>query len=256
MIKMGRALEILGIDGIGEIRPGDPLPSIIGDAVVASDLTLQDGDVLVVSQKVVSKAEGRIWMAKEVEPSPLARRLSEGTDKTPQHMEIILRYTKSIVKMHSKRAIFIIETPHGLVCANGGVDRSNISREEAYSGLPDDPDRSAREIQEELERRFGRKIGVVISDSFGRPWRVGQIDVAIGLAGFRPLIDYRGATDDYGYELKGTLIALADEIASAAELVKGKVDRVPVVIVRGLDLDLREGSSKELIRNPDEDLFR
>ncbi len=253
---MARALQILGIDGIGEIRAGDSLPSIVGDAIVASGLTLQHGDVVVVSQKVVSKAEGRLWKAKEIEPSPLARRLSEGTDKTPEHMEIILRNTKSIVKMHRDRAIFIIETPHGLICANGGVDRSNISREEAYTGLPDDPDRSAQEIRGELERRFGGKVGVVISDSFGRPWRVGQIDVAIGLAGFNPIKDYRGETDGYGYELKGTLIALADEIASAAELVKGKVDRVPVVIVRGLDLDLREGSSRELIRDLDDDLFR
>lgn len=255
-MTMGRGLEILGVEGIGEIAPGDRLPAIIGDALEASSQALQDGDVLVVSQKVVSKAEGCLWMAKDVEPSPLARRLVEGTDKTPQHMEIILRNTKSIVKMHRQRAIYIVETPHGLICANGGVDRSNISRQEGYSGLPEDPDGSAAQVREELERRFGKRIGVIISDSFGRPWRVGQIDVAIGLAGFAPLKDYRGGTDDYGYELKGTLIAVADEIASAAELVKGKVDRVPVVIVRGLDLDFGEWSSRELIRSPDEDLFR
>ncbi len=253
---MGKRLEIFGIGGIGEVRPGDSLPSIIGDALVAFDLILQDGDVIVVSQKVVSKAEGRLWKAEEVEPSPLAYRLSEGTDKTPQHMEIILRNTKSIVKMNGERALYIVETPHGLVCANAGIDRSNISPEEAYSGLPEDPDRSARRIQEELERMFETKVGVVISDSFGRPWRVGQIDVAIGVAGFRPLVDYRGRRDRFGYELKGTLIALADEIASAAELVKGKVDGVPVVVVRGLGLDLGDGSSRELIRDREDDLFR
>ncbi len=251
-----RKVEIFGVEGIPEVESGDDLAVLIEDALKASRTDLRDGDILVVSQKVVSKAEGHVVSASEVKPSTRARELAEGTGKTPEHLEVILRSSTRIVRMDRGRGIFIMETPHGFVCANAGVDRSNVSSEETYAVLPEDPDRSASRIRHHLEAAFGVRLAVVVSDTFGRPWRRGQIDVALGISGIAPFQDYRGRRDSHGYELKSTMMALVDEVASASELVKGKLAGIPVALVRGVKYDSEPDSISELIRDEREDLFR
>lgn len=251
-----RMLEVIGLEGMPDVSPGDDLGSLIADALRKSRLELRDGDILVVSQKVVSKAQGCVVRGPDLRPSPLARELSRGTDKTPQHLEVILRNTTRIVRMDRERGIFIMETPHGFVCANAGVDRSNVGEKEVYTALPMDPDGAAASIRKRLEDVFSLHIAVIVSDTFGRPWRRGQTDIAIGVSGLKPLMDYRGVKDPYGYELKGTMMAVADEVAGAAELVKGKVNRIPVAVVRGTGYEAGEGTIRDLIRSKEEDLFR
>lgn len=251
-----RKVEIFAVEGIPEVEPGDDLAVLIEDALIASGANPRDGDIVVVSQKVVSKAEGHIVLASEVKPSSMALELAEGTGKSPEHLEVILRNSTRIVKMDRGRGIFIMETPHGFVCANAGVDRSNAGQGEAYAVLPEDPDRSASFIRHHLEAAFGVRLAVVVSDTFGRPWRRGQTDVALGVSGINPLLDYRGKRDSHGYELKGTMVALVDEVASAAELVKGKLADIPVALVRGVTYDSEPDSISELIRDETEDLFR
>lgn len=251
-----RRVEALGVGGIPEVREGDDLATLIRDGVRESGRTLLEGDILVVSQKVVSKAEGRTVLAADLEASPFARLFASDTQKTPEHVALVLREATRIVRMDPDRGLLIAETPHGFVCANAGVDRSNVGEGEVYAKLPVDPDASARRIREGLERAFSVRLAVIISDSFGRPWRGGSTDVAIGLSGFHPLKDYRGLRDRHGYELRSTVVALADEVAAAADLVKGKLEEVPVAIVRGVDFRAGEGSVAELIRPKGEDLFR
>lgn len=238
------------------MRPGDDLAGLIEEGLRRAHVKLQDGDILVVSQKVVSKAEGRVVRRGDIEPSALARRLSKLSGKEAEHLEFILRNTSKVVRMDVERGIFIMETPHGFVCANAGVDRSNLEGDDTFSSLPQDPDRSARDLRRRLETAFSVRLAVIISDTFGRPWRRGQTDVAIGVSGLSPLRDYRGTRDSFGRELKATMIAVADEVAAAAELVKGKSDGIPVAVVRGIDYVLEEGSVRELLRSKEEDLFR
>lgn len=247
---------MFGVEGLPEVRPGDDLAALITDALRRSDLGLQDRDVLVVSQKVVSKAEGRVVRAVDVRPSARARALAEGTPKSPAHVEVILRETARIVRTDRERGIFIVETPQGLVCANAGVDRSNVGAEEVYTTLPEDPDASAATLRDRLEEAFGVRLAVVIADTFGRPWRLGQVEFAIGVSGLRPLQDLRGVRDPFGYVLQGTVLGMVDEVAAAAGLVKGKVDGIPVAVVRGAPVELGEGRFRELVRDPSEDLFR
>lgn len=249
-------VEIIGLEGLPEVQEGDDLGVLIERALRQGPDALAEGDILVVSQKVVSKAEGRLISSESVHPSDRAIELAEGNEKTPDHLEVILQHSRRIVRMDQSRGLFIMETPHGFVCANAGVDRSNAGPGTVYAVLPEDPDASARRIRSHLETAFGVPVAVLISDSFGRPWRRGYTDVALGVSGMAPLRDYRGTRDPFGYELRASLVALADEITAAAELVKGKVSGIPVALVRGVPVTRQPGSVEPLLRDEAEDLFR
>jgi coenzyme F420-0:L-glutamate ligase/coenzyme F420-1:gamma-L-glutamate ligase len=239
-------LRVIPVAGIAEVREGDDVGHLLAAAA-----SFEDGDVVVVAQKVVSKAEGRVVRLDDVEPSADARALAAGED--PRRLEVILREAARIVR--SRPPLVIAETRHGFVCASAGVDASNAPERGMLVLLPLDPDASAARIRMRLLERTGRSVGVVVSDSFGRAWRQGTTDVAIGAAGIRPLLDLRGVRDATGYELHATTIAVADEIASAAELVMGKTSGVPAAIVRGLDV-AGDGSARELVMPAERDLFR
>ena len=248
-----KRLELIGLEDLGEIRSGDSIGRLICDACSRQQTHLKDDDVVVIAQKIVSKAEGQVVHLDNIQPSPRAVELARQLDKEPALVEIILRESRSIVRMGGRA--LIVETHHGFICANSGVDQSNVGMRQVTL-LPKEPDGSAREIRTEIHRQTGKSPAVIISDSFGRPWRVGTVDVAIGIAGLKPIKDERGTTDRYGYELKAAVAAIADEMAAAAELVMGKRDGVPVVIVRGCEIQREEGSVKELLRPAAEDLFR
>lgn len=251
---MDDEIRIIPLPGLPEVRPGDDLPAMIADAVERRGLTLQDGDVLVVAQKVVSKAEGDLVTLAEVEPSALAVSFAAEYDKDPRHVEVVLREARRVVRM--ERGVLIVETKHGFICANAGVDTSNVEGAETLSLLPPDPDASARRIRDAVQSRTGARVAVIISDTFGRPWREGQTNVAIGVAGIMPMFSYVGQTDVHGYELRVSSLCVADELAGAAELVQGKVDKVPVAVVRGAVYEAGEGSIAMLVRAPERDLFR
>lgn len=251
---MSDALQILPLRGLPEVRPGDDLVGLILAAARETGRILADGDVLVIAQKVVSKAEGQLVPLATVTPSPFAVDYARRFDKDPRHVEVVLSESRRIVRMD--RGVLIVETHHGLVCANAGVDASNVEGTEVLCLLPKDSDRSATAIVEGIRERAGKRVAVIISDTFGRPWREGQTNVAIGVAGMNPLRSYVGQTDQYGYDLRVTLLCVADELASAAELVMGKLDRVPVAIVRGLDYEPADGSSQLIVRAAERDLFR
>ena len=249
-----KRLELLGLENIGEVKAGDSLAELIVAACSVQGIELADNDVLVVAQKIVSKAEGRTLKLKSVQPSERAQQLAAQLDKEPELVEVILGESRSVIR--SAGRALIVETHHGLICANAGVDQSNVGLNQV-SLLPEDPDRSAREVRSEIHKRTGKKPAVIISDSFGRTWRLGTVDVAIGVAGMKPIKDERGALDRYGYQLKAAVAAVADEIAAAAELVMGKRAALPVVLVRGFDMEKKEdGSAQELLRPKAEDLFR
>ena len=249
--------EVIGITGIGEIVAGDGLADIIVSAARAQGTAIGDGDILVVTQKVVSKAEGRTVDLGEVDPSPLALELATAADRDPRLVEVVLRESRSIVRMDSDRGIIICETRHGFVCANAGVDTSNVPGEDFVSLLPEDPDRSAREILRRVtELAPAARLGVVISDTHGRAWREGQTNLAIGVAGMDPVQDYRGTADAFGLVMKVSTIAVADELASAAEMVMGKATGVPAALVRGYEFAPGAGTAKALVRDRANDLFR
>jgi coenzyme F420-0:L-glutamate ligase/coenzyme F420-1:gamma-L-glutamate ligase len=207
----------------------------------------------VIGQKIVSKAEGRLVRLSEITPSAIAQSLAAGLAREPRLVEIILRESRRVVRMD--RGILVTETHHGWVCANAGVDQSNVDVD-TVALLPEDSDRSARELREAIRKRGGLDVAVLITDTFGRPWREGLTNVAIGLSGFVPLRSYLGELDSAGRPLQATIIAVADELAGAAEPVMGKLDRIPVAIVRGLTLTAGEEGSKSLLRDPARDLFR
>jgi coenzyme F420-0:L-glutamate ligase/coenzyme F420-1:gamma-L-glutamate ligase len=248
-----KRLELIGVEGLAEVHAGDCIGALIADACSRQGTHLTDDDVVVVAQKIVSKAEGRMVSLDGVQPSARAIELGRELDKEPALVEIILRESRSVVKTGGRA--LIVETHHGFICANAGVDQSNVGLNQVAL-LPQDPDRSAREIREEIHRRTGKNPGVIISDSFGRVWRIGTVDVAVGIAGLKAIKDQRGTKDRYGYQLKAAVAAIADEIAAAAELVMGKTDGIPVVIVRGCEIEKEEGSVRELLRPEAEDLFR
>jgi coenzyme F420-0:L-glutamate ligase/coenzyme F420-1:gamma-L-glutamate ligase len=239
-------VTIWPVEGLPEIREGDDLAALIVDRA-----ELQDGDVLVVAQKAVSKAEGRIVRLAEIEASAEARELA--ADHDPRQLEVILREAARLVR--TRPPLVIAETRHGFVCASAGVDASNAPEPGTVVLLPEDPDASAARIREGVSDLSGAAVGVIVSDSFGRAWRQGTTDVAIGVAGVRPLLDLKGLRDATGYELHATVIAVADELAGAAELVMGKTAGVPAAVIRGVNA-LGEGSGRELVMPPDRDLFR
>jgi len=248
-------IRLLGLDGIPEIQPGDDIAAMIGDAIERSGHGLQPDDVLVVTHKVVSKAEGRLVDLRTITPSTLAASIAGRFGKDARQVEVVLRESTRIVRMD--RGVIISETAHGLICANAGVDASNVSNDTVCL-LPVDPDASAAALRSYLEARFGVAPGVIVSDSFGRPWRVGIVNVAIGVAGLPALADYRGYTDAAGYELHVSVLAVADELAAAAELVMNKLDARPVVLVRGYipPVDAPPGTGRDLIIDPGRDMFR
>ena len=240
-------IQVLPVEGLPEIVEGDDLASLVAGAT-----ELRDGDVVCVAQKVVSKAEGRVVRLDEVEPSDEARRLA-GADGDPRRLEIVLR--ESIRVVRSRPPLVIAETRHGFVCASAGVDASNAPAPDTVVLLPEDPDASAARIRAALEQLTGRSLAVIVTDTFGRSWRRGITNVAIGAAGAEVLHDLRGVYDPTGYELHSTVIAIADEIAAAAELVMGKTARIPAAVVRGLDV-AGSGAASELVMSPEHDLFR
>jgi coenzyme F420-0:L-glutamate ligase/coenzyme F420-1:gamma-L-glutamate ligase len=243
---------MFGIAGLGEIEPGDDLAEQIATAVRAAGLTIGSGDIFVVAQKAVSKAEGRLVRLETVEPSPTARRWAEEYGKDARVVEVVLREARRVVRMD--RGVLITETVHGFVCANSGVDSSNAPPGTVVL-LPTDPDRSAQALRERLEAALGARLGVIISDSFGRPWREGLTNVALGVAGIKALVDCRGQKDGFGRTLQVTVIAVADELAAAAELVMGKNRQVPVAVLQGFSFE-GEGTARELVRASELDLFR
>lgn len=247
-------IRIIGITGMPEVRPGDKLTEMMVAAAGAQATPIMAGDILVVTQKVVSKAMGRVVVLAEVEPSPFARSVAERYDKDPRLVELVLRETRRIVRMD--QGVILTETRHGYVCANAGIDASNMPGEGVVALLPEDPDAAAREIRDEVRRLTKATVAVIISDTFGRPWRDGCTNVAIGVAGMEPMIDYRGQPDAMGKLMRVSVLAVADELASAAEPVMGKVDRIPATIVRGYRYTRSEKGSGALVRAPDRDLFR
>jgi len=245
------SVEIIGVRGIGDIVPGDDLPAIIAGAL--TETPLRDGDIVAVTHKIVSKSEGQLVDLRTVTPSQFAREWATQWDKDARQVDVVLRESRRIVRM--ERGIIIAETYHGFICANAAVDASNVEGE-IVCLLPKDPDASADRIRAGLRAHTGREVAVVITDTFGRPWRNGLVNIAIGVAGMLPLSDYRGQTDPYGNDLRVTVLAVADEVASAAELVMGKVEKVPVAIIRGYEYAVMSGAGKELIMDPARDLFR
>ena len=248
-------IRAIGIGGLPEIGVGDDLAGLIMDAAAAQGTPVADGDVVVVTQKVVSKAEGRVMTIDDVVASPLALAITEGHRRDPRHTEMILRESRRIVRMD--RGVIISETYHGYICANAGIDASNIPGTNAICLLPVDPDASARRIQQAIRERLGVDTAVLVSDTFGRPWRNGAVNVSIGVAGFNPVVSYVGEFDPHGNELHTTTIAVADELAAAAELVTGKLLGVPVAIIRGYPYEpMADADSRAIVRGADKDLFR
>ena len=250
-------IEVIGVAGLPEVQPGDGLGELIAQASAAQDTPIESGDIVVVSQKVVSKAEGRLVDLSSVEPSQFAQQIASEGGRDPRLVELVLRESRSIVRLDAARGILITESKHGFVCANAGVDASNVPGENLVSLLPEDPDGSANDIREQLIGAIpGLTVAVIISDTFGRAWREGHANIAIGLAGMEPIADYRGTRDAYGKELKVTRVAIADELASAAELVMPKAAGIPVAIVRGHPYSSAHGGVGPLIRERSKDLFR
>lgn len=252
-MSSSKSIEIIPVTGIKEVSKGQDLGQIIVDACKKSGVTIKNCDVIVITQKIISKAEGRVLDLSSVIPSSFAKKSGLHLGKDPRQVEVILSESRRLVKM--VRGLIIAETRHGFVCANAGVDQSNVGLGKVVL-LPKRPDESAKRIRDKIREMTKAEVAVIISDTFGRPWREGQIDVAIGLSGIDPFVDYRGKTDQYGYNLKATVICVADELASAAELCMNKLDRVPVAIVRGFPFSQKDVPSKQLARKPSRDLFR
>ena len=241
-------IELHPVIGLPEVTPGDDLAGL-----VAERAELADGDILVVAQKVVSKAEGRLRDMREITPGSHALEIAQRNGSDPRQVQAVI--DESVRLVRTERVI-IAETRHGFICANAGVDHSNVPGGEILCLLPVDPDASAARLRERLRELTGRTVAVIISDTFGRAWRIGIQNVALGVAGMPAVVDYRGRDDDFGRTMVGTVVAIADELAGAAELAMGKTDRVPVVIIRGYRAEGDPGTGRQLIRPPEEDMFR
>ena len=256
---MAHPLTILPLPGMPEVRPGDDLAALLLGALREAGLELHDGDVVVVAQKVVSKAEGSRAALTDVTPRLWARRWAERWSKDARQVELVLRESRRVVR--AERGILVCETRHGFVCANAGVDLSNSGARDVAVLLPEDPDRSALLLRQSLLETTGRAVGVIVADSFGRPWRQGLTQVALGVSGLQPVADLRGQADTEGRPMHVTVIALADELAGAADLVCGKTTRMPAALIRGAPGVARTpepgpGSGRELLRPAEQDLFR
>ena len=247
-------LELVGLYVEEEVQPGADLARLLVDAARRDSRRMTAEDVVVVAQKVVSKAEGRLVRLADVDPSPFARQLGANHGRDPRLIELVLQESRRIVRM--ERGIIIAETHHGFVCANAGIDLSNVSGGDVACLLPADPDGSAQQLRAGIERLTGVGPGVVVSDTFGRPWRTGATNVALGVAGLDPMRSHIGERDPYGYELRATEVAAADELAAAAELVMGKTDRRPFVLISGFPPNSNVGTGQQLVRDPASDLFR
>ncbi len=247
-------VQLLALPGLPEIRKGDDLAGAIASAARKQGLAFEDGDVLVVAQKIVSKAEGCIVALAQVRPSAAARALGKTLRSDPRFVEVVLSETRRIVR-ESPHAL-IVETHHGFVCANAGVDRSNVPGRDVVSLLPRDPDASAKRLAAALRKRTKKRVAVIISDTFGRPWRLGLVNVAIGAAGLPVLLDLRGESDRTGKRLHATILAVADELAAAAGLLMGKAEGVPTVVIRGYPFAPASEPAAKIIRPAREDLFR
>jgi coenzyme F420-0:L-glutamate ligase / coenzyme F420-1:gamma-L-glutamate ligase len=255
---MANRLELIGLPGMPMVQPGDNLHALAVSALVDADLALEAGDVLIVAQKIVSKAENRFVDVSTVTPSPAAEKLAEQTGKDARFCEVVLSESKRIVR--SRENLIIAEHRLGFVMANAGIDHSNVAPAEEHERvllLPVDPDASARALREDLVASYHVPVGVIISDSFGRPWRRGTVGIAIGAAGLPSIIDWRGHPDLFGRPLEVTETGFADEIAAAASLIMGQADEaVPMVLVRGLHWIAPEADAAALVRPPEHDLFR
>ncbi len=265
-------IALYALSGIPEVKPGDNLAHFILEALQRSDLTLEDGDVVVVTQKIVSKAEGAAILLDTVEPSPQALQLALECDKDPRLIEVILRQSRQVVRQRA--GLLVTETHHGWICANAGVDRSNVPHaapanvKNAPQGnmlpegcvalpLPDDADASARLLRTQLMAASGADIAVIISDTHGRPWRLGTVNVALGVAGMFPIADLRGQPDREGYLLRVTTVARADELAAAAGMVSGQAaEGIPVVLIRGAEYPRGDGRAVDMQRPAEKDMFR
>jgi coenzyme F420-0:L-glutamate ligase/coenzyme F420-1:gamma-L-glutamate ligase len=246
-------LQLFPLAGIPEVRPGDDLCGQIAAAARRVKFRFEDGDILVIAQKIISKAEGAIVRLGSIKPSAKARDIAAKLKKDPRMIEVVLREARRIVRSDH---VLIVETHHGFVCANSGVDHSNVSGHNVVTLLPRDPDRSARKIAAALHKRTRKRVAVIISDTFGRPWRLGLTNVAIGAAGVPVLHDLRGTRDRHGKPLTATILAVADELAGAAGLVMGKSEGLPVVVIRGYRFKAVSEPASLIIRPPAEDLFR
>lgn len=248
-------LSIIPVLGIPNIGKGDNIAELILEKIKTGGQELRKGDIIVISQKIVSKADGRVVRLSNIVPSPFAKKIASESGKDPRLVEVILSETKKIVRM--KNGHLIVETVQGFICANAGVDQSNVGKgDDTVTLLPKNSDKSAEKIRTSIRMRTGYSIPVIITDTFGRAWRMGQVNFAIGVAGMKPILDYRGSRDMYRRVLHVTEIAVADEIAAAAELVMNKADKVPVAIIRGYKAHRGNGRGANLLRPEEFDLFR
>jgi len=246
-------LSVFGLPGFPEVSRGANLAVLIAQSIRESNLEVKDKDIFVVAQKIVSKAEGQVLKLADIEPSAKAQRWARDQGKDARLVEVVLRESKRVLRM--ERGLLIVETQHGFICANAGVDTSNIASGQVTL-LPKDSDRSAAQIRRDLEREFGARLALIVSDTFGRPWREGLVNVALGVSGMTPFIDYRGQKDCFGGELLATQMAVADQLASTAELVMGKTKGVPVALIRGFDYPEGSGEGRQILRSKEKDLFR
>ena len=249
------SIRIIGLKGIPEIYEGTDLGKLICEKADEEGVGIVEGDIIVVASKIVSKAEGRLVKLSEIKVSPFAQRVGEIMDKTPELVELILQESNKIVRMKSRH--IIVETKHGFVCANAGIDHSNVRPDKDYVALlPVDPDQSARRIRNRVKEIKNINVAVIISDTFGRAWRKGHVNFAVGTAGINHIKDYRGTPDIHGHILRVTQIAIIDELAAAAELAMGKSDKIPVVIIRGYQYPKGELPIREITYPEEKDLFR
>jgi coenzyme F420-0:L-glutamate ligase/coenzyme F420-1:gamma-L-glutamate ligase len=256
-MKNVRTVSIIGLAGFPSVKTGDDLVKLIIKTAERQEVSIEDGDILVVAQKIVSKAEGRVFQLKDVKPSEKAKKLAKTTLKNPSFVELVLHSASEVVK--ASPDTLIVKNESGMICINAGIDKSNVEGEDAYALLPKDSDESARKIRRKIMELTGKKVAVIISDTYSRPFRKGQVEFAIGIAGINPFRDYRGQKDLYNYVLKVKNIAIVDEIAAAAELVMGQgSEGIPVAIIKNLDrVKLTEECSiKDMFISKQEDLFK
>ncbi|MFN7930884.1 MAG: coenzyme F420-0:L-glutamate ligase [Blastocatellia bacterium] len=247
-------LQFFALRHVPEVRPGDDVGALLAAALEQRQQTLVNGDIVVIAQKIISKAEHRLVDLTTITPSARAQEIAARQQRDPRLIEVILQELAHLLRVSDH--VIIAETQHGFVCANAGVDQSNVPGDDWVSLLPVQPDESARRVRARLRELLGVEVAVIITDTFGRAWREGLVNVAIGVAGLQPLTDYRGSQDDYGRMLSGTVLAVADEIAAASGLLMRKAERVPVVVARGLRYEVTDASATTLIRARERDLFR